>query len=279
MKKTFIKLFLYSYLAICISSITRAQEARAQEDSLPSADKKIVNADNQEALDEGEDYDEFDWATTSNYTSLELDWGANFLMQAPQKMEKTFWGSKSLGSCVYYNIPIKESHFLISAGLAYNHADYTFKNNYALTRSTSDRKKVVIQLANSLVEKTQKEIYTSSLSMHYVDFVLETRFVSNKLEPHEGFFVALGGNIGFQFSPSRFISYLADEEKKSLILKERFNLNKYHYGLHMKIGFYRFGLFYKQTISDLFAKNGPSTKRILPFTVGLSFQLFTKDNI
>jgi hypothetical protein len=154
--------------------------------------------------------------------------------------------------------------------------DYTFKSAYTMVRGAgSDRKTKIEPVTNSIKVKSSTDIKSSIFSIKAAKFALEFRFNSNKEEPQEGFFIAVGGNIGFQFSPSTKIRYEEDKENKVRITQESYNFYKIHYGTVLRTGWNRFGLFYYQTLSTLFnADKGPEVKRIYPFSVGISFNFF-----
>lgn len=211
----------------------------------------------------------------SNYAALTINWGIASLLQAPKNMDFIFWRSRLLGATLYYNIPVRNSHFMVSCGADLYNVDYLFKEGeYTIDRDASTRKTIV--LPTSKVVPTFKKAEKSSLSIWHADFVSELRFNSNKEEPQEGFFIAIGGNIGFQFSPAVTIQYKEDKENKTQTIQESFNLSKLRYGVLTRMGWGRFGAFYQQTLSGFFNDQGPTTstnKSILPFSVGVSVNL------
>lgn len=217
----------------------------------------------------------------SNYASLTVNWGINFLRRAPKDMDLTFWGSRLAGANLLYNIPIKNSHFTVGCGINLSHADYSFKvdkkDSYTLDQTTTSPKKTIIRPASKVkITPAGVEIKKSVLSIWYTDFIAELRFNSNREEPQEGFFVAVGGHIGYQFPPTVSIQYEEDKEEKTRTMHERFNLSKVRYGVLARMGWGRFGAFYHQTLSPLFNDQGPDTpnnKSILPFSIGVSVNL------
>jgi len=214
----------------------------------------------------------------SNYVSLTVKWGINSLLRAPQNMDLIFWRSRVVGANLYYNIPIKSSPFMVSCGADLYNADYLFKDaGYTLDRKKGTPRETTICPASKVIPTdTDAKVQKSELSIWYADFITELRFNSNKEEPQEGFFIAVGGNIGFQFSPATSIRYKEDGEDKTRTIQESFNLAKIRYGMLARMGWRRYGIFYHQTLSPLFNNKGPATpnnKSILPWSVGVSVNL------
>lgn len=211
----------------------------------------------------------------SNYASLTVNSGISSLLRAPQNMDLTFWRSRELGATFYYNIPIKSSHFMVSCGANISNADYVFREaKYTLNRQDgSSPRKTEICSTSKVIPKDAK-VQKSVLYVWHTNFITEFRFNSDKEEPQEGFFVTVGANIGFQFSPSTSIQYKEDDEDKTRILEESFNLSKVRYGVLARVGWGRFGAFYHQALYPLFNNEGPITpKSILPFSLGISINL------
>lgn len=208
----------------------------------------------------------------SNYVSLTVDWGISSLLRSPQNMDLFWWRSRVLGANLYYNIPIKSSHFVVSCGAGISNVDYLFKDGqYTIGRDKSTRKTSIIPTSN--IVPTGKKANKSELSIWNTDFIIELKFDSNKEEPREGFFVAVGANVGYQFSPATSIHYKEDDENKKWIIYDRYNLSKPRYGVLLRMGWERFGAFYHQTLSPIFNDQGPAAKSILPFSVGVSVNL------
>lgn len=216
----------------------------------------------------------------SSYGSFMVDWGLSSLIRAPKKMEQNVWSSRALNGYFYYNIPIKASYFTISPGIGLGGEGYTFKDKedkdkYTLVRSPGSRK-TILESAKNLFKGSHKvEITKSSLNTRYVELVAELRFNTNHQEPQSGFFIAIGPRIGMRWGAATTIQYQEDGQHKSRTTSESFNLNKLRYGFIARIGWRRLGIFYAQTLSNLFNQDqGPSKARIMPFSVGASLNLF-----
>lgn len=209
----------------------------------------------------------------TNYASLVLDLGVDFLSNAPNTMKIDFLKIKWPNTSLYYNIPIHKSHFMISPGIKWGHNSYNFKDKYTLTRTGKEANRpTAIQKAETLFTDSPT-IQHSSLDISYTDFVTELRFNANRLEPQDGFFIAVGGNIGVRIDAATTIKYQEDDQNKARITQESFNLNRLRYGLLVRIGWGRFGAFYSHTLSNLFNDKGPSKDIIRPFTVGITLNL------
>jgi hypothetical protein len=272
MKKKFIKSLAYACLVLCLPAYNLGQEKQDKYEA-PATKKSnehdfVIQDDEDAQLD-----------IPLNYTSLVVDWGITSFtsfQDLPRDMDLSFWGSRVLGGAIYYNIPIAKSHFMASFGVGLSNADYTFKSERTLDRdaqTTDSKRGTKIKPASQVVTGKNTEIQKSKFSMNYVDLIGEIRINFNKEEPREGFFIAIGGNIGYQFSPSTSIYYKQDDENKIQITKESFNIRKYRWGVLARIGWNRFGIVYNQTLSGLFNDKGPTQNDILPFSVGISINL------
>jgi hypothetical protein len=209
----------------------------------------------------------------TNYASIVLDLGLDFLHKAPNRMKTEIFKLKWPNVSVYYNMPIKESHFMVSPGLSLGRYSYTFKDDYTLTRiGDGEKRRTDMEKAKTLLSDRSKAEH-SSLDINYINLVTEFRFNTNRLEPQGEFFIAVGGNLGLLISSSTTINYREDDQKKARITKESFNFNRIRYGLLARVGWGRFGAFYSQTLSDLFNGKGPSKEVIRPFSIGLTLSL------
>lgn len=216
-----------------------------------------------------------------DYGTLLIDWGFNFLRDCPQEMQKRSLNVRSSAVYAYYNIRLGKSHFVISPGVGKGHETYRFSKQTenlgynTLARDNSrhtafkDAREVLHNPTNGI------KILRSGLNVSYWDFLLELRFNANKKYPKEGFFAALGYKIGMLWNASTTIKYQEDNQTKRSVMKESFNLNKTRHGAHARLGWGRFSMFYKHTLSSLFnEKKGPKKTTTKPVTVGLSIDLF-----
>ena len=207
----------------------------------------------------------------SNYGSLVIDWGLSALMSEPKVMKLSLWGSRTMNGYLYYNIPIKGPYFTFSPGIGIGAEGYQFQDKYTLARSKT--RKAILKHAQALFADSP-EIKQSNLAVNYAELVTELRFNADHRDPQGGFFVAVGSKIGIRWRASTTIQYKEDDQNKSRITKESFNLNRLRCGLLARIGWGRWGAFYSQTLSGLFNEQGPSKATIRPFSIGISINLF-----
>jgi len=269
MKKTLIRNLTCAWLLLLSPAYTWAQATSQELKNKDTADYDFVIKEEDELQPE----------IPLRYTTLVFDYGIANLARVPEHMDVTFWGSTALHGSLYYNIPISKSHFMVSCGAGITNTKYTFHDDWTLARDDKDSdRKTTLKHATQVVKVKDSQsvkLKDSMFSINSANFILDLRFNSNKEEPQEGFFIAIGGNIGFQYWPSTKIRYEEDKENKVRITEESFNFSKVHYGAQARIGWSRYGLFYNQTLSEVFTTNkGPEgVKRILPFSVGVSINL------
>lgn len=262
MKKILIASLVYTWLFTCLPAYNWAQPS--PQEAPPAETKPLV-----ENTKDDDIYSE----VTSKFTTLVVDWGINSFQKAPSNMDLTFWRSRTLTGSIYYNIPIGKSHFMVSVGIGLGNEDYMFKlTNPEYTLDRNSQRKTSIVTAKKLIPASS-EIQKSIFTVNYLDVIGEIKFNLDKEERQERFFLAVGGSLGIQHSPSTSIHYKEDSENKVRIIKESFNVKRLHYGVLARMGWGRFGIYYKQTLSGLFNDKGPQKDDILRWSAGISINL------
>ncbi|MEQ9441604.1 MAG: outer membrane beta-barrel protein [Cyclobacteriaceae bacterium] len=195
---------------------------------------------------------------------LLLDFGLNFLQNAPDDMGLRSWGSRGFDVYYLYPIPIGESKFSLHAGLGLGFENYSFKESVTLN-DTQDSTSI-IPLDDAIYPSLQK----TQLSTHYIDIPVELRFFSK--ENYRGFTVALGGKAGRLINSFTKIKYEDNGIEEEDKFKRRYNLNPWRYGVHAKLGFRGITLTGQYMLSELFTPDeGPSTNN---FKIGITIGLF-----
>lgn len=215
--------------------------------------------------------DDWEAEKLDNYLSLGINWGFASWIKAPDNMNLLFWKSRTFGGNLYYNIPIKTSHFLIRFGINLAHAKYSSKQLNTIVRKNKEFETTIIKPASTVLTK-RAEVKEAYCSMWSTDLIAEFGFKSNKEEANEGFFVTAGGNLGMHFAPATTIYYEEDKQSKTRTIEEKFNIARLRYGVLARIGWGRFGAFYHQILSPLFNRKGPN-QSMLPFSFGISIDL------
>ncbi len=198
--------------------------------------------------------------------TLTLDFGFNFLQNAPDNMDLRFWKSKGVGIYYLYDMPIGESKFSFHPGFGVGFESYAFSQNVTLAYPAGADTVGIVSLDGEVYETVDK----SKLITHYVDVPLEFRFYTK--ENQRGFMVAVGAKVGYLFSAYTKIKY--ENEGSTITDKSRqdFNLNRLRYGASARLGFRGFNLHGQYMLSDLFKSDGGP--EVNNFKVGLSIALF-----
>ena len=195
---------------------------------------------------------------------LLLDFGFNFLQNAPDTMALRTWGSRGFDIHYLYPFPIGESKFSVHTGLGFGFENYSFSKNITLN-DTQDSTSIV-PLDNAIYPSLQK----TQLSTHYIDVPLEVRFFAK--EDYRGFTVAVGGKAGRLINSFTKIRYEDDGIEEEDKFKRRYNLNPWRYGVHARVGFRGITLTGQYMFSELFTPDeGPRANN---FKVGLTIGLF-----
>lgn len=198
--------------------------------------------------------------------TLTIDFGFNFLDNAPSDMDLRFWKSKGVGFYYLYDVPLGESKFSFHPGLGVGFESYAFSQNVTLEYTPGADSAAVVPLDDAIYETVEK----SKLVTHYVDVPLEFRFYTK--ENQRGFMVALGAKVGYLFSSYTKIKYETEGELRTSKLRQDFNLNRLRYGASARLGFRGFNLHGQYMLSDLFKSDGGP--EVNNFKVGLSIALF-----
>lgn len=195
--------------------------------------------------------------------TLVLDFGSNFLQDAPENMNLKIFGSRGIDIYYLYAIPFGESRFSFHPGIGFGFEKYSFSRNVTVSDTDSTQ---IIELDEDIYQVVDK----TQLATHYIDIPLEFRFYTK--ENYRGFMVAIGGKAGRLIDSYTKIKFEQDGETKTDKYKREYNLNPWRYGLQARLGFRGFNLVGYYGLSDLFRKGeGPQTNN---FKVGLSIALF-----
>lgn len=201
--------------------------------------------------------------------TLQIDFGFNFLQDEPDQMELSLWGSKIINLYYMYEIQLGTSRFTFNPGFGVGLEKYAFDNDVSLSNIPDSSQIQIISLEGL------GEIKKSKLAASYFDIPLELRFHLNKNDFKKSFKVAVGGKVGVLFASHTKIKFEEDSETKKLKDKERFELNRFRYGVHGRIGIGGFSVFYYQELSELFSDgSGPEATGATAFKVGVSFGAF-----
>ncbi len=195
---------------------------------------------------------------------LMLDFGFNFLNNAPDSVDTRIWGSRGFNIYYLYPIPIGESKFSLHTGLGLGFANYSFDGRVTLSDERDSTRFVPLDAA------TYPELQKTQLATHYIDIPLEVRFFTK--ENYRGFTVALGGRLGRLINSFTKIKYEDDGRGQEDKFKRRYNLNPWRYGAYAKLGFRGITLTGQYTFSELFTPDeGP---RMNNYNLGITIGLF-----
>ena len=200
---------------------------------------------------------------------LIIDFGLNFWSGGPDTLELGAWGSKSVGLYYVGNIELGNSPFSLSPGLGLSMEKYDFSSDVSITEGTSATEVVSLTnlYPNATVDKTK-------LAATYLEVPLEIRYRLNRINPDQGFKLALGFKAGILLTSHTKVKI--DETNRSTIkIKDDYNMNSFRGSVVGRIGVGGFNLFYEQSLTEIF-QNGqaPEGENPTPFKVGFSFTGF-----
>lgn len=265
------KLTVTFLLSLVVVS-ARAQEVQEDEQSTLGVENTTPAAQNHETQARTNQQKRKP-AKLPNYGSLMIDVGSNFFITHPSNMALNYFGSRFFSGSIYYNIPLGNSHFVVSPGIGMSLNRYAFKNvNSILVRDKKSRN-TVLEKGSTHFPQSSKITHVA-LNMRYMDLMLEAKFNANKQEPKRGFFVALGGKVCWLWRASTVVTYKEDNAVKKQKNLENFNLNKTRLGGYARLGWGRFGLCYTCIFSSLFQEDKGPDNAIQTSSITLSVDLF-----
>jgi hypothetical protein len=163
---------------------------------------------------------------------------------------------------LYYDFFIAKKFFGIAPGISFSNA--TVKNNsYPITTDVGDLK------YNSLLPYPDSVSYlTNKFSISYFDIPVELRFRIHPDERGKNFWFAPGFRAGILLSDFWKHKY----ETAGMVFKTKIynqpNIEKFHYGITLRAGYYKFGVYAFYSLSSFFERGrGPD---IVPLSVGLT---------
>jgi hypothetical protein len=225
-----------------------------------------------------------------------LELGLNRLTEKPLDLKYGLWGSRTLNVYYQYEMRILKSKFSFHPGIGMgmeriklmNYKQYYANDTVTLTNPTLMYDAVgnstfvdaahYIYDGDTLGQMNYSSSYTtkkSMLVMNYLDIPIEFRWSSNPEDPARSVKVALGGRVGYLVNAHTKLRYRESGDIKKLKQQEDFNLNRFRYGVSMKVYFGNFALFGYYNLNPLFKENrGPGATEAQSYTVGISLSSF-----
>ncbi|MGB3587717.1 MAG: outer membrane beta-barrel protein [Tunicatimonas sp.] len=195
---------------------------------------------------------------------LLIDFGFNFLNNAPDDLETRIWGSRGFNVYYLYPIPIGESKFSLHTGLGLGFVNYSFDGRVTLSDEQDSTQFVPLDAT------TYPNLRKTQLTTHYLDIPLEVRFFAK--ENYRGFTAAIGGRVGRLINSFTKIKYEDGGTNEEDKFKRRYNLNPWRYGAYAKVGFRGITLTGQYMFSDLFTSGeGPEVNN---YKIGITIGLF-----
>ncbi len=201
-----------------------------------------------------------------------IELGFNFLLNAPETIKPSFWGSKAVNVYYLFDFPIGKSHFSFHTGLGLGLDKYDFSNPVTLAIDDNN-KTTTISLEDAIGAGI--DFRKSKLAANYVDLPIEFRFLTNPNDANRSFKVALGGRVGVLYSAHTKVVYKTDGQIKKLKDQQGFNLSPIRYGVYGRLGIGNVNLFYNYYLNSLFkSEDGPERTDVQPMTFGISITGF-----
>ena len=198
-------------------------------------------------------------------TFIFIDITNGFWLSKPDDI-KTNLISGGVNFNLAYEIQLVKNIFTIAPGISFSNV--TVKNNatyqYEFLNDDPEGYTALIPISDSV------EYLKNKLSTSFIDIPLELRFRVNPDERGRNFWIAPGFRIGWLVSDFWKYKYSDGVDKMKTKTYNIKNLETFHYGISLRTGFYKFGVYAFYSLSDLFE----SGTEVTPFTVGITVTPF-----
>ena len=207
--------------------------------------------------------------------TITLELGLNTALDAPDRFDHGFWGSRTINVYYTYEMQIGSSNFSIVPGFGLSLKRFKFKNGATLGYDEEDSLKLFLPEETAAITGEKK----SQLITNYFEVPLELRFTSNPDDPNRAFKMAFGGRIGYLYDAMTKMKYREEGETKQFKDKQNFNLNRFRYGIYGKLGLGNFSIFGYYNLTTLFEEGkGPYENNVKQdfqtMTIGISLSAF-----
>lgn len=204
-----------------------------------------------------------------------VDLGVNIPLNAPDTLNKGFWGSRTMN--VYYQYPIRlgKSKLSFNPGIGLSMERWKFTDNQILinpVEATDQIDQYQFTRGTSLYPGIKK----SMLVTNYLEMPIEFRYDTRPNDIARSFSVAIGGRVGVLTNSMMKIKYTDDGENFKLKDKKSYGLNPIRYGVYTRIGIGGFNWFAFYNLSEMFETDkGPNdSNKMSSMTVGISINGF-----
>ncbi|MTI19941.1 hypothetical protein E1176_02805 [Fulvivirga sp. RKSG066] len=205
---------------------------------------------------------------------IELGW--NVLQDAPESMDMSIIGSRTLNMYYFYDVRLGNSKFYVLPGFGVGLDRYKFDNdNSTINQFENNNGQIVSRIQDAFAATDSVDVKKSMLITNYFDIPLEFRFYANPDDRKRSFKAGIGAKFGMRFSSHSKLKFEQDGENIKVKDKSSFELNRFRYGVTGRVGVGGFNVFYYQSLSELFDGRSPTgTEDTSNITIGLSFTGF-----
>lgn len=202
--------------------------------------------------------------------ALRIELGFNFLIDSPDSMDTGFWGSKSFNAQYLYSVRLGQSPMSFHPGFGIGTDKFSFDKNVTLVRNFNG--KISVEPLDPI---EYGEVKKTKLAITYFEIPLEFRYHFNKKNFKRSVKLAIGGKVGILLSSHTKVKYNHLGENQKLKTKDRFELNRFRYGLQGSLGYAGISVYYYYGLNNMFEKGkGPEATQAFQTQVGLAISIF-----
>lgn len=194
-------------------------------------------------------------------TFVFIDITQNFWLNKPDSIA-TQWISGGFNFNVSYEIHLVKNVFSIAPGIAFS--NMTVKNNsqiwYDQTSSHPHDFTYLVPYDPSVYRK-------SKISTDYLDVPVELRFRIKPDERGKNFWIDPGFRFGVLISDFWKTQFYNGSSWQKGKIYNTLNMDPIHYGISLRAGYYKFGVYAFYSLSDVFKENKGT--KLTPLSIGI----------
>jgi len=206
---------------------------------------------------------------------LLFDFGFNSWSNNPTGSSLSWFESKTVNMAYYYDLPIGNGGWTITPGIGMSWEKYSFSNNTTMVSQIVDDQRFIRVVDLNEQFGDNLDFDKSKLGINYIDLPLEIRWYAKRNQYSKGFRVGVGGKVSYRYSSFTKLKF-EDPLQDPRMLKDRQNigLDRWRYGLQLRIGWGGIGVFAFYELSDKFSNPPLGGVDTSTFTWGLSLTGF-----
>ena len=249
-------------LILCLTMMSVITFAQEKKDTVLTIGKTT-----EEAFDDNIEEIKQDLSKLDSRDRLIFEVAYNGWLNKPDSLT-TRWYNRGFNAYLMYDVALYDDNISIAPGVGISSSNVYSRSKLMF----GDTVNYFVPINLDTISVSRNKISTT-----FIDVPIELRFRSNPNKLNQRFKVALGVRIGYMIDSH--IKYKgqpleAGDSRTEVFYKDKRipDINKFRYGMSLRVGYGNFNVFGFYGISTLFQSDkGPGVR---PFSIGVSFNSF-----